>query len=370
MFNAAAAAAIGASSGPIMQYRPPPAPAATVTLHGTVNHGQQNAPNLVKRQINLPRLSRANDENFLKLLTEFKEACSSLGYTNGPSRFDNFRLCLDVPLRDDWDAILSGIHGRTLMTFEQAINLLIQNVLDEFAFGVQLGYLNRAKIPPDMTVREASARLRTIARHMTLLPGAPLEPADDMTLKNWLFQAVPSDWQITFGRTGHQLPDENFSFHDLMSFFSRQENLDKLQKQRQSLQQRRFHPYGSPPRGRGGGRGGRGSPGRGSYGQDRKPPQSSPPSIPANAKPGDKCPIHPQGYHTWGECRRNPANQKADTPKDSKQYRKRPGDAHHMEDDDAEDPPMAEESPDQANEDQEVEDYDEDVHWLDSLDDF
>jgi len=80
--------------------------------------------------------------------------------------------------------------------------------------------------PRAVAVNDLAKRLRSINQMMQYLPGAnKAAPYNDQERKMIFYQMMPSDWELTFLKTGRQLTDATQSLTDLARYMKLHESV-------------------------------------------------------------------------------------------------------------------------------------------------
>ena len=153
-------------------------------------------PNISTRcQVSLYHPSQTAEE-LLATIHTFKQTCLRLGWDNGPSRFNNFILCLSGTYVDKWDNITVNV-VRTVNNFDDCLRRLVKKrVASRHAFETQKQHLQNIKKRECISVSEFADRLDSLNKLSTYLlqDNDNLEILSEHELKYLLVHA-PTTWK-------------------------------------------------------------------------------------------------------------------------------------------------------------------------------
>ena len=166
----------------------------TASLMRSVNIGDGNN---TKREYSVPYASSQDVETLCRCVLEFDDisAIPHLSLTTGPLKFSYFRQCLRGTIHDKWD-VLADRCNKTVANFQLVRNELIAELIRPTDLTDQRHYLETCKKPPKLNCATLSARLETINKMMSLVPGSGSNPPmQAMDIKNLYYQMMLSEWQ-------------------------------------------------------------------------------------------------------------------------------------------------------------------------------
>jgi hypothetical protein len=274
-----------------------------------------------KRPFPIFKLDKADKEMIAALVLEFREACTAnnLNFTNGPTRYSQFRLCLTEPFRSEFEDVrVSGAHAMTVDGFNACVVDFVNRYFQNTDMLDQRRYLQQVKKPFGVSVVELASRLRRINQLMSVL-NAFAVVYTDQDLKLLFFPMMLNQWKQRFLESARDVTADATTFQEVINYMIIQETVTNARdankregsneggrnKKRRTnnnntdsneSQDNRNPGRGSGGRGgrgnRRGGRGGRGGGGRGNGngGQQRS----------------GACPFPGHSNHTWAECFGNP----------------------------------------------------------------
>ena len=89
----------------------------------------------------------------------------------GVLKFEIWRQCLGGQGRRHWDAVIPTLGGTTIPNFNTGIATWFTKYMVPTAFVDQKNYLNGAKKPYHLTVKETASRFKQIIAYMRYMPG-------------------------------------------------------------------------------------------------------------------------------------------------------------------------------------------------------
>ena len=130
--------------------------------------------NDVKRRANVPMMvDEVDAESAYKTYEEFVDISipARMHLNTGVLRFEIWRQCLKGQARRHWDAITPTLGGNTIPNFNTVIATWFTKYMDPKAFVDQKKYLNGAKKPYHLSVKETASRFKKIIAYMRYMPG-------------------------------------------------------------------------------------------------------------------------------------------------------------------------------------------------------
>jgi transposase InsO family protein len=214
----------------------------------------------------------------------------------GPALFEVFPRTLEQEIEDAWApavATLGANPDQSVENFELALKAFIAahaTTRDRHALVQQLSHPIK---PREMAVQVFQHRLLELNNSVELLPGTSAQLTQDQ-LKQAFFDGMPKEWRNRFIAGGSRF--ELLSFAEVVAYFRDMEDISRNAPPSEPKTSKRpmAEMDGRKP--------------RTSKDKKRKFLQREKTSKPGNS--GRKtiaddyqCPLHPQGTHTWGQCR-------------------------------------------------------------------
>jgi len=267
----------------------PHASYARVTLYNVVNEGTDADPDKVKKREEVYFCDKPDIEYIIRTILEFEDASggSRLNIGDWIVQWGLFRQCFGGTVRDNYDIAKTG-KANSQAGWDHMLRDFIKIYMEDTDLPAQKLYLDQAKKPYDMTVKDLAQRLLYINKYMKYFPGqAMAEPYDEVQLKYMILMMCPTPWQIKFAETGKQLSDATYTYKQFVRYLTIQEDIGATQQQQQSPargnqrygRRKRDNQYDANPR---------------SAQQPRR----------FNYLPQFQCPYH--HGHLWGACFGNP----------------------------------------------------------------
>jgi hypothetical protein len=255
-----------------------------------------------KRKAKVPYCYGDDIESLLQTVMEFREACEELGFNKREDQFREFRKCLKLKAKVEWDKVKEK-YITVHRGFKRAQQAWLRRFLFVDVFEIQKNYIEQIHKPFNMEVSEFAYRVEQLNILLREFPGAEDHSIlSDHDLKNVFFRAMPASWQNNFYNTSRHLVD--IELNDLIAYMKHQKaQADKSQKQGK----RDNGANNNGGRGRNDGRGHQ--PGRGGNHFPKRPYQQPSGSNKRQnqGKGTHYCNIHGQNSpHSWIECFGNP----------------------------------------------------------------
>jgi hypothetical protein len=223
---------------------------------------------------------------------------------------DVFPRTLSIPLRATWDNIVAEhplkAGTRNVQGFQGLICLFIKAHATDDDRCELVDYLRHAPKPRTMGVCPYYYRLRDLNKQVPWLPGTKAK-LTTIQLDQAFHDGMPHAWQDRYANAGHSIATDNHA--DILHFFCKQQatvnrsvkaNIVK-QKTKKSHDGQEQHPVRFAAVARQSAKFCRG--GDKDKGSFKKKGAKS-----RRISDDNKCPVHPQGNHTWGDCFQNFAN--------------------------------------------------------------
>ncbi len=216
----------------------------------------------------------------------------------GPSFFEVFPRTLEQEMEDAWEPAVAALGPNPAQTeenFDQALKTFIAahaTGRDRHALVQQLSHPTK---PKDMAVQAYHHRLLELNNAVELLPGTKPKLTDEQ-LKQALYDGMPQTWQKQFISGGNQY--ETMDMAELVAYFRELESIDRTDQQRNT-------PSKNKPKKRpgdeleGGKRFNKKQKGRFQKKEKKNKTKTDLQTITDDFL----CPLHPNGTHTWGQCR-------------------------------------------------------------------
>ena len=99
------------------------------------------------------------------------------------------------------------------------------------AFVDQKNYLNRAKKPYHLTVKETASLFKQIIAYMKYMPGYEQGPVyTDVEENMTLYQVMRLNWKTKFDASGNKLTDTAYTYEMLVRYMAAQEREERNQE--------------------------------------------------------------------------------------------------------------------------------------------
>ena len=142
----------------------------------------------------------------------------------GILKFEIWRQCLGGQARRHWDAIMPTLGGTTITNFNTGIATWFTKNMDPTAFVDQKNYLNGAKKPYHLSVKETASRFKQIIAYMRYMPGIIANPVYTNVEENMsLYQVMRLNWKTKFNASGNELTDVAYTYEMLVQYMASQE---------------------------------------------------------------------------------------------------------------------------------------------------
>jgi hypothetical protein len=239
-------------------------------------------------------------------------------------KFQSYRTVLprtlSIPLLAVWENIQVDfpLQANTVAAFHQQVRHFIAANATENDRLDLVAYLRKAQKPVTMNVQAFFYRLRELNDQASWLPGNAVV-LTAAQIDQAFHDGMPVSWRNRYANAGRTLQHDNRA--DLLRFFrlqehraerSQRENDEKQRAKRNDKRQRdeankRFNSQLLDKN-------------KSSKRQRKSKAISNDKKDSSKISPESKCPIHPRGNHTWGECFQNAANanKKKEAPKKDK----------------------------------------------------
>ena len=214
------------------------------------------------------------------------------------------------PAAGDFDEVVKEFFSRQTHTTKMR-----DNILRYLEMGI--------KKPKTLDPIKYESRFNKIRKNAEYFFGIKPDPTDE-ELKDWYLRSYPKAYQADYMKKGSFSNDTLAQITKHMTYLHvadeargvfNEPKEKKSKKERKSSYRSRDRGY---DRSRSYDRRYKGD-----NGDDRRSSKSSSSSKKEYDVPDDvRCPVHPDGKHTWGECMMNPANKKEDRGHDRKRDRK------------------------------------------------
>lgn len=253
-------------------------------------------------------------EELCFVFKEFQNAAQSYNW-QAETRFIKFREVLEDTARDDWDNAIEDRVNNNENTFNSCFRTMIKRRSGDNAYDNLINYLQVAKKASDMTPAQVATRIKKISKYvpfLTTVDGNAPQAFTNRTIVKYTLQAMPEPWIASFKRANLRI--QNIELDELVEYMTtlhaeeveqkaknKRKGPDNTEGERPNKKSRNDYFRNNVSRngpGRGNGRNrnnGRGNGGRG-HGRNAQ----------RGTRPTDKCPEHPHGNHTWGQCSTNP----------------------------------------------------------------
>jgi hypothetical protein len=224
---------------------------------------------------------------------------------------DVFPHTLSIPLCSTWDNIVAEhplrAGTRNVQGFQGLIRLFIKAHATDDDRHELVDYLRHAPKPRAMGVGPYYYHLRDLNEQVPWLPGTKAK-LTTIQLDQAFHDGMPQAWQDCYANAGRSIATDNHA--DILRFFRKQQatancsvkaNIDMSHD---GQEQHPVHFAAGAPRSAKFCRGG--DKDKGSF--KKKGAESR------RISNDKKCPVHPQGNHTWGDCFQNVANKDKKNP--------------------------------------------------------
>ena len=239
-------------------------------------------------------------EYIIRTIYEFSDVASEdrLDLDTPQLKFKYFRQCLGAEVRTAWDNAKDG-KPESNAGWNQSLVDFLANYFKPSDLNAQKKYMEHYKKNHSMSVKTVSDRFFLLNKYMGYFPGSGgNNPYDDTALKNIFFESMPDTWQIDFAKAGHDINLPTYTYQQLQSYMANHAVLSSVMfDSRKNKEGRggRFGNLNSGGRGHGRSRGSNGGRG-GSHHNDNN----------SNKRSKETCSNHPNGSHTWWDCKENP----------------------------------------------------------------
>lgn len=276
-----------------------------------IKHRRSEVINHVTEEVSetVPKLTDdATAFQTLVFFSAFTQARRNMQWTTGPTLFRKFIVHLAGTPLVIWEGLVEDLN-QSVNTFNTALQEFKEELLQGYHYEDQMDYIRDLKKPRDETPSQFLVKVRASISRCQHLPDAPDEAGfSESEFKRWFLHAMPMTWQDKFVEANLNTQDETIA--SMRRYFDRLEDL---------------YPYiesSSNTRGNGGNSNGNNSNNR-QHNQGNRSGRTSTPSNGNNrtanrsngssnnsnnnnrVRNSDPCPVHPNGNHTWGECRAN-----------------------------------------------------------------
>jgi hypothetical protein len=219
----------------------------------------------------------------------------------GPSYFEVFPRTLEQEIEDAWEpavAALGANSAQTEETFDTALKTFIAahaTTRDRHALVQQLSHPNK---PNDMSVQAFQHRLLELNNAVELLPGTSAKLSETQ-LKQAFYDGMPKKWKNQFISGGSRY--ETMSFAELVAYFRDMEDIARNEHPNQQSGGDEVLKYAKSKK-------------RSADSKTFKAKKAKFHDRKGKSKQVNKgsrkqimddyqCPLHPNGTHTWGQCR-------------------------------------------------------------------
>ena len=125
--------------------------------------------------VEVPKLSEGYTKyELLNFVREFREAATTMGWTNGPTLYQKFLLHLTGINRSDWNTIIDG-GPRTVNSFNENLGEFVSKSFTGQDYNDQMDYLRALRKPKDMDPATFERYFRIANTLVSLLPDAPID---------------------------------------------------------------------------------------------------------------------------------------------------------------------------------------------------
>jgi hypothetical protein len=241
-------------------------------------------------------------ENYVKKLQSYKQVMPRT---------------LSIPLVGVWNQVVTEYEAahedesETLGTFAHMLKAFFACHSTDDDRHELVSFIRYASKPEHMKVQTFFYRLKELNDYVDWLPG--LEPAlTDAQLNLAFYNGMPGSWRVRYaisGRSAHTTTRAEllhyFRVQEHEQFVSQQRHAKKKGQQEFKFDSKRAKKRGQYKNHLKGKQGGQGN----KSGGPVKTKTSN-----NRVSPADKCPIHPDGNHLWGDCFQNIANKDKKIP--------------------------------------------------------
>jgi len=219
-----------------------------------------------------------------------------------PSLFQVFPRTISTVLRSVWDNIADE-HPKTSEGYDECLKEFIASNCSTSDRHELVHQLRNARKPRKMKVSTFLFRLLTLNGYVQWMPGQE-PPLNASQLKQAFHDAMPRAWKLRFIDAGKSVVNE--PLQEMKRYFIDQENSAlKRQHDNERAQRRLPRNLANRSKSNNGGK-------RGHQGQNNRREGAKKPKMAGNQVADDeKCPIHPNSDHLFGDCAKHPDPAKA-----------------------------------------------------------
>ena len=163
--------------------------------------------NDLKRKANVPMMvDEVDAESACNAYEEFVDISitTRMHLNTGVLKFGIWRQCLGEQARIHWDAIMPTLGGTTIPNFNIGITTWFIKYMEPIAFVDQKVYMNGAKKPYHLSVKETASIFKQIIAYMRYMPGFIAYPVYTDVQENMaLYQVMRLNWKTKFNASGN-----------------------------------------------------------------------------------------------------------------------------------------------------------------------
>lgn len=177
-----------------------------------------------KQTIYIPQLPEdATPYQMLDFFREFDDACETMAWTTGATKFIKIKPHLQGIHKEVWNESLDAIDGRSNEAFYEARSIFLTETFEENRdYDTQMDYLRSIKKPGEMSVKTFLKYLKIANKQVKMIPGAPDDGGlTESELKKTFLQAMPRQWQSHYKNAGRTYHTDNIT--SMRSYFDGQE---------------------------------------------------------------------------------------------------------------------------------------------------
>ena len=169
-------------------------------------------------------------EEWLQLLAAHKRICQGQNINNGPGTYNALSRHLKGTILSKYNTVQEARGNQTLEHFNLVAADLTAHVFPSKAYVIQKRYMKKfIKKPRDMKIRALVSRIQELNNYLPSFPPSVSETAPtklpDDELKEIVYNALPSSWQVAMTTQGFDYPNEDIQ--DIIGFCERYEILEE-----------------------------------------------------------------------------------------------------------------------------------------------